>query len=51
MTEKPSLLKQVRQCMRLKHYSIRTEQAYAQWSKRFILFHEKRHPSAMGAEQ
>lgn len=37
--------------MRLKHYSIRTEQAYAQWIKRFILFHEKRHPSAMGAEE
>lgn len=37
--------------MRLKHYSIRTEQAYAQWIKRFILFHEKRHPSVLGAEE
>jgi integron integrase len=51
MTEKPSLLEQVRQCLRLKHYSIRTEQAYVQWIKRFILFHEKRHPSVMGAEE
>ena len=34
--------------MRLKHYSIRTEQAYADWIKRFILFHDKRHPQDMG---
>ena len=42
------LLDQVRDVLRLKHYSIRTEQAYVDWIKRFILFHGKRHPSDMG---
>jgi hypothetical protein len=45
---KPRLLDQVRDVIRVKHYSIRTEQAYVQWIKRFILFHGKRHPSEMG---
>ena len=49
MAEKPPLLEQVRQCLRLKHYSIRTEDAYVQFIKRFILFQRKRHPSEMGA--
>jgi integron integrase len=44
----PRLLDQVRQHLRLRHYSIRTEQAYVDWIKRFILFHEKRHPADMG---
>ena len=39
------LLDQVRHLMRLKHYSIRTEQAYIHWIKRFIIFHNKRHPT------
>lgn len=43
----PKLLDQVRSILRLKHYSIRTEQAYLHWIKRFILFHSKRHPSDM----
>jgi integron integrase len=51
MTEKPSLLDQVRRCLRLKHYSIRTEQAYVHSIKRFILFHRKRHPAEMGADE
>ena len=38
----PRLLNQVRDKIRLKHYSIRTEQAYTDWVKRFILFHKKR---------
>ncbi|WP_281167999.1 integron integrase [Thioflavicoccus mobilis] len=42
------LLGDLRDLIRRKHYSIRTEQAYLQWAKRFILFHGKRHPSAMG---
>lgn len=42
------LLDQVRDVMRLKHYSIRTEQAYMDWIKRYILFHNKRHPALMG---
>lgn len=40
----PKLLDQVRDKIRLKHYSIRTEQAYVDWIKRFVLFHHKRHP-------
>ncbi|MEC5388312.1 integron integrase [Uliginosibacterium sp. H3] len=45
---RPRLLDQVRDRLRLKHYSIRTEQAYLGWIKRFILFHGKRHPREMG---
>src|ERR1051325_456140 len=51
MAERPSLLDQVRQCLRLKHYSIRTERAYMDWIKRFILFHGKRHPVEMGVDE
>jgi site-specific recombinase XerD len=35
----------------VRHYSLRTEEAYAGWIRRYILFHHKRHPSAMGAEE
>ncbi len=45
------LLDQVRDALRLKHYSIRTEQAYVNWIKRFILFHHKRHPRDMGVSE
>ena len=41
---KPKLLDQVRQLMRLRHYSLRTEEAYIGWIRRYILFHGKRHP-------
>jgi len=44
---KPKLLDQVRDAIRLRHYSIRTEQAYTDWIRRFILFHGKRHPREM----
>ena len=44
----PRLLDQARDRLRVKHYSIRTEQAYLGWIKRFILFHGKRHPADMG---
>ena len=44
---KPKLLDQVRDTIRLKHYSLRTEQAYTDWIRRFILFHNKRHPRDM----
>lgn len=40
----PKLLDQVRDGIRVKHYSIRTETQYLQWVRRFILFHGKRHP-------
>ncbi len=42
------LLDQVRDRIRFRHYSIRTEQAYVDWIRRFILFHGKRHPREMG---
>ncbi len=45
---KPKLLDQVRGVLRRKHYSIRTEQSYVDWIKRFILFNAKRHPAQMG---
>lgn len=51
MTVKPRLLDQVREKIRLKHYSIRTEQAYVDWIKRYILFHDKRHPQEMGKRE
>jgi integrase len=44
---KPKLLDQVRDVIRRKHFSIRTEQAYVDWIRRFILFHDKRHPREM----
>jgi integron integrase len=49
--QKPKLLDQVRYAIRTKHYSIRTEEAYVQWIRRFILFHNKRHPKDMGAKE
>ncbi len=45
----PKLLDQVRARIRVKHYSIRTENQYVLWIKRFILFHGKRHPRELGA--
>ena len=48
MNVKPKLLDQVRAKIRLKHYNIRTEQAYVDWIRRYILFHDKRHPQEMG---
>ena len=47
----PKLLDQVRERLRVKHYSLRTEDAYLGWIKRYILFHGKRHPSGMGKEE
>jgi integron integrase len=45
---KPRLLDKVRECVRVRHYSYRTEQQYVSWVRRFILFHDKRHPGEMG---
>ena len=47
----PRLLDQVRDRIRYKHYSIRTEQAYLDWIRRFIRFHARRHPNEMGATE
>ena len=44
------LLDRLRAACRLRHYSIRTEDAYPDWCKRFILLHKKRHPLEMGEE-
>ena len=47
----PKLLDVVRDKIRVKHYSIRTETQYLQWVKRYILFHHKRHPREMGGKE
>lgn len=49
--KQPKLLDQVRETIRRKHYSIRTEGAYLDWIKRYIFFHNKRHPAEMGASE
>lgn len=51
MNPPPKLLDQVRDKIRYKHYSIRTEQAYTDWIKRFIMFNDMRHPKDMGEEE
>jgi integron integrase len=48
---KPKLLDQVREVIRTRHYSLRTEEAYVGWIKRFIFFHGKRHPLEMGQQE
>ena len=49
MEKRPKkLLDRVREAIRIKHYSIRTEEAYVSWIKRYILFHHKHHPLQMG---
>ena len=48
---KPKLLDQVRDAIRMRHYSIRTEEAYVGWIRRFIFFHGKRHPIEMGEQE
>ncbi len=45
------LLNKLIDAIRLRHYSIRTEQAYVDWTKRFIFFHNKRHPTEMGEKE
>jgi integron integrase len=49
--EQPRLLDQVREKIRFKQYSIRTEEAYVGWIKRFIFFHQKRHPAELGKDE
>ena len=48
---KPNLLDEIRNAIRVKHYSVRTEEAYVYWSKRFVLFHGKCHPKYMGKKE
>ncbi len=48
---KSPFLENIRQLMRVQHYAIRTEQAYVDWIRRFILYHGKRHPIEMGEKE
>lgn len=47
----PRFLDRLRESLRVRHYSLRTEDAYLDWVRRFILFHGKRHPKDMGAPE
>ncbi len=47
-TPKPKLLDQVRAAIRVRHYSLRTEEAYIYWIRKYIFYHQKRHPVEMG---
>jgi len=51
MSTKPKLLDQMAQIIRRKGYAYRTEEAYVHWARRYILFHNKRHPAEMGAPE
>lgn len=51
MADPPKLLDRVREAIRVRHYSRRTEDAYVGWIRRYILYHGKKHPAAMGAEE
>jgi site-specific recombinase XerD len=47
----PKLLDRVRHAVRVRHYSRRTEEAYVTWIRRYIVFHQKTHPSQMGGRE
>ncbi len=47
----PRLLDRMREAIRVRHYSIRTEAAYVDWARRFILFHDRRHPMDLGPDE
>lgn len=51
INQPPTLLGRVREVIRYKHYSIRTERAYVDWIRRFVNFHGRRHPREMGADE
>jgi integron integrase len=51
MHDRPRLLDQVRDRVRVKHDSIRTEQAYVEWIRRFVVFAGMRHPRELGREE
>jgi len=51
MEAAPKLLDRVRERIRAKHYSLRTERAYLDWIRRFILFNDKAHPADMSAPE
>jgi len=49
--QQPRLLDRLRDKIRVKHYSIRTEHAYVDWVRRFVNFHHQRHPRELGADE
>lgn len=49
VAQPPRLLDLMRETLRMRHYGLRTEQAYRHWTKRFIYFHGKPHPLNLGA--
>ena len=49
--KKSPFLEKIRHLMRVQHYAIRTEQAYVDWIRRFILYHGKPHPDEMGEQE
>jgi len=49
--KQPRLLDRVREAIRVRHYSYRTEQQYVAWIRRYILFHQRRHPSELGGAE
>lgn len=51
MAETPRLIPTIRAALRARHYSPRTEEAYVNWIRRFIFFHDKRHPASMGPDE
>lgn len=50
-TPPPKLLDRMRSELRMRHMSLRTERAYVEWARRFILFHHRRHPKEMGGQE
>jgi hypothetical protein len=51
LNQSSTLLGRVREVIRYKHYSIRTERTYVEWVRRFVAFHGRRHPREMGADE
>ena len=49
--DSPKLIDRLRAEIRVCHYSIRAEETYVDWARRFILYHNNKHPKDMGAEQ
>ena len=49
--KQPRLLDRVRNALRVRHYSLRTEEAYINWIKRYIYFHNKKHPESLGEKE
>ena len=50
-TKTPKLLDRMRHAIRVKHYSLRTEKSYVHWVRRYIFYHNKRHPQEMGEKE